>query len=352
MLGFMTQQQNILETLFLDRTPAEQMVWLLRLRILISAVSAAARIGLPDAISDEALSADDIAKATNSDAQATFRLLRALASIGIFEEISPRRFGHTPLSLTLRTSGPSALREFAMMYSAAWFAPALDGLEYSVRTGESCLARSLGKPGYEWLKEHPEESIIANRAMQLYSDVIEAPCVDHLDLPSEGTVVDIGGGNGAFLAGVLENYPRLHGIVAELPQVVEQARDYLAQRGLENCCRVVPIDMFAGVPAGGDVYLFKRVLHNWRSDKVVTVLQHCRRAMAPNGKLVVIEGVIPNEGPRLFTTLGDIQQLGLNGAGDRTENEFRDLCHAGGFTVTRIDRPSDFVTIIYARPSI
>lgn len=347
----MKRDLNSLETLFPGRTPAEQMVWLLRLRILISAVSTAARLGLADVLTDAEMSAEELAKKTNSNAAATFRLLRALASVGIFEEVSPRRFRHTPLSETLRANGPDALREFAMMYSAPWFAPALDGLEYSIRTGEPCLTRALGQPGYEWLKEHPEEGVIANRAMQLYSDVIEEPVVGQLDLPTVGTVVDVGGGNGAFLAAVLDRHPGLKGIVAELPQVVAQARDFLAARGLNQRCGVVPTDMFESVPAGADVYLFKRVLHNWRAEKVITVLQHCRRAMTANGKLIIIEGVIPNNGRRLFTALGDIQQLGLNGAGDRTEDEFRDLLRASGFAVTQIDRPTDFVAIVYAHPT-
>jgi hypothetical protein len=114
--------------------------------------------------------------------------------------------------------------------------------------------------------------------------------------------------------------------------------------------------MFVELPAGGDVYVFKRVLHNWHADRVVTALRNCRRAMSPAARLLIIENVIPERDAgightgRLFATLGDIQQLGLNGAGDRTEDEFRSLCAAAGFGIERFDRPTDFVTLIHARP--
>lgn len=395
---------TVLETLFQQRPAAEQMLWLLRLRILAGAVAAAARVGVADALGDEPRSVEALAEATGTQHVPLYRLLRALASAGIFAETGPQTFAHTVLSQTLRSGAPAGLREFAMMYSAPWFAGALDELDYSLRTGEPCLPRALGKPGYQWLGEHPEESLIANRAMQRYSDVVENGIIGRLELPSRGCIVDVGGGNGAFLAALLAQHPTLQGIVAELPQVVPQAQALIAALGLTARCRVEPVDMFAELPAGGDVYVFKRVLHNWQADRVVTALRNCRRAMAPAGRLLIIENVIPERDAsfdagrglgadaghddsagarsgggargssgggddggrsddgahrndagighagRLFATLGDIQQLGLNGAGDRTEDEFRSLCAAAGFGIERFDRPTDFVTLIHARP--
>jgi SAM-dependent methyltransferase len=347
---------TVLETLFQQRPAAEQMLWLLRLRILAGAVAAAARVGVADALGDEPRSVEALATATGTQPLPLYRLLRALASAGIFAEMGPQTFAQTALSQTLRSGAPAGLHEFAMMYSAPWFAGALDELDYSLRTGEPCLPRALGKPGYQWLGEHPEESMIANRAMERYSDVVENGIIGRLELPSRGCIVDVGGGNGAFLAALLAQRPTLQGIVAELPQVVAQAQTLIAERGLAARCRVEPVDMFVELPAGGDVYVFKRVLHNWHADRVVTALRNCRRAMGPAGRLLIIENVIPEpdagfgHAGRLFATLGDIQQLGLNGAGDRTEDEFRSLCAAAGFTIERFDRPTDFVTLIHARP--
>lgn len=351
---------TVLETLFQQRPAAEQMIWLLRLRILAGAVAAAARIGVADALVNGPRSVEALAQITGTQPQALHRLLRTLASAGIFAESGPQTFSQTPLSATLCSTGPAALREFAMMYSAPWFAGALDGLEHSLRTGEPCMTQILGKPGYQWLGEHPEESRIVNQAMARYSDVVENGIIERLDLSGCRLIVDVGGGNGAFLTALLAQHPPLHGIVAELPQVVAQAEALLAERGLADRCRVEPVDMFVELPAGGDLYLFKRVLHNWRDEQVVTVLRNCRRAMSPAGRLVIIESVIPDphagddtsiagQTARLFSTLGDIQQLGLNGAGDRTEAEFRSLCNAAGFTIERFDRPTDFVALARAR---
>jgi hypothetical protein len=172
---------SVLAEVLQSPSPVEQMVWLLRLRILIPAISVAARLGVADQIGEEPREAEDIARAVNAHPQSLYRLLRCLASAGVFEQVGPRRFAHSALSRMLVSGGPASLREFAMMYTSEWLVRALDGLEYSIRTGEGCLARVLGKPGYEWVAERPDEAALVNRAMAAYSRTMQAGVVDTLD---------------------------------------------------------------------------------------------------------------------------------------------------------------------------
>jgi len=150
---------------------------------------------------------------------------------------------------------------------------------------------------------------------------------------------------------ILGKYPTASAVLADLPHVAEDARQRIAARGLTERCEVAAIDMFAGVPAGGDAYLLKHVLHNCCSDKSVVILRHCRAALRPGGRILIIDSVIPSSGRALFSTLGDLQELGLGGAGERTEGEFRELCAAASLTLSRIDYPSEFTAIIHACPA-
>jgi len=340
---------SVLADVLRTPSPVEQMVWILRLRILIPAISVAARLGVADQIGEEPRDAEDIAHAISAHPQSLHRLLRCLASAGVFEQVTPGRFAHSALSRTLASGGSGSLREFAMMYTSEWLVRALDGLEYSLRTGEGCLSRALGKTGYEWIAERPEEAALVNRAMAEYSQTMETGVIDTLDLSWAKRIVDVGGGDGTFLARILGKYPTASGVVAELAHVADGARQLIAARGLTERCEVAAIDMFAGVPGGADAYVLKRVLHNWNAEKSVTILRHCRAALRPGGRILIIDSMIPGSGRALFSSLGDLQGLGLGGASERTEEEFREICSAASLMVSRIDYPSEFTAIMHAK---
>jgi SAM-dependent methyltransferase len=234
------------------------------------------------------------------------------------------------------------------MYGADWFTRTIDGIFDSVRTGESAFVKLYGKRGYEFLKEHPEQANLAHRAMESYTERFEKPLLDRYDLSWASVIVDVGGGSGAFLAQVLGRTPQARGILAERPEVAEQARQLLRERGVAERCEVAAIDMFESVPKGGDAYVIKRVIHNWSDEQATRLLVNCREAMRPDGRVLVIEAVIPSEGAGLFGKLGDLQQLALGAGRGRTDHEFRRLCEAAGLRVANVLPYGEHVTIIEA----
>lgn len=299
------------------------------------AVYVAAKLGLPDLLTDEPKTCDHLAQASGTHAPSLYRLLRALDSIGVVHERSHRTFALTPLGATLRTDVPGSLRFFAIEELGENHYPAWEKLLDSVKSGTTAFHQVYGTTKWQYMTEHPEEAGIFNAAMASFSSVVAPAIVQAYDFSASRTIVDLGGGDGALLSAVLHANASARGILADLPHVAEKARLRLAASGLDGRCQVAPTDFFQQVPAG-DTYLLKWIIHDWDDDRSAAILRHCRNAMAPGGKVLLIEAVLQPGPATAFSKFVDLNMLVMTGGRERTKSEYRALLQSAGLTLTRI----------------
>src|SRR5215210_121322 len=209
----------------------------------------------------------------------------ALAGLGIFAETSDGRFELTPLAQTLRSDAPGSLRGLALLYGDEWLWDTYGRTSYSVTTGLPAFDLVHGQAFFEYLHLHPEAASTFDRAMTAFSEQESAAILASYDFSDAKNVVDVGGGQGALLAAILNAHPRAHGILFDQGTVVERARDLMVEGGVADRCLIVPGDFFEAVPGGGDVYVLKSVLHDWDDARSTAILKNCRDVMGPGSRL-------------------------------------------------------------------
>lgn len=302
------------------------------------AVHVAARLGIADLLADGPKAPDMLAAATGAHGPTLERLLRALASLGVFAEQPDGRFGLTPLADGLRRDAEDSLRDYAVMMGDEWHWRAWGGLLHSVRTGESAFEHAHGRPLFDYLADHPAAGQVFDDAMTSRTRQEVAVVTAAYDWPAAGTVVDVGGGRGALLAAILEARPDTRGVLFDLPHVIEAAREGPVQPAVVAArCELVAGSFFEHVPAGGDLYLLKRVLHDWDDERAAAILSCCRRAMGSLGRLLVIEHVLPPGNEPSWGKLLDLQMLVLTQGGrERDEAGFRSLLASAGLRLQRV----------------
>jgi hypothetical protein len=300
-----------------------------------AAVACLAKLGVPDHLEDGPRSAEELAKEVGANPQALYRLMRATASIGVLAEGPDGKFSQTPLSGALRTNAKPSIRGFAIMNTATWWFQGWQRLDYSVRTGKTALDEVFGMPVFEYLAQNPSEAQIFNDGMTSLS-AIDSPAVA-LSYSFEGinSLLDVGGGHGLLLATILGMYPRLKGILFDSPHVVAGAKEGPLKPYLDRST-FASGDMFASVPSGADAYIMKHIIHDWPDDKCIQLLKNCRRAVNVNGKLLVVDHVIPPGNDFHPGKFLDLAMLLFPGGKERTETEFRDLFAASGWRLNRV----------------
>jgi hypothetical protein len=309
------------------------------------AVYVAAKLGIADLLAGGPKNCDELAALTQSHSPSLYRVLRALASVGVFRELNDQKFELTPLSEHLRTDIPGSLRAWAMLVGENFHWNVWGELAYSVKTGEPAWNQVHGMGPFEFFHKNPEAAQVFDEAMTNFS-APEIPAVlDAYDFSPYRTIVDVAGNQGALLAAILKAYPEANAILFDLPPVIERAQSFVEREGVADRCRLVGGDFFESVPEGGDLYIFKRIVHGWYDDGAAKMLQNCHRAMNANGKLLVIEMVIPPGNEPFFGKWLDLLML-LIGGMDRTEAEYRDLFAASGFELTRVIPTSAPVSIV------
>jgi hypothetical protein len=309
------------------------------------AISAAADLALADHLKDGPRTTADLAAACGAREREVYRLLRALASVGIFEERAPRQFAMTPLAEPLRSDVPDSLRNMARFTAMPLTWRAWEPLTESVRTGKTGLSQ-IGIPNaFDYLREHPEESEIFNAAMTDFSRQAADAVADAYDFSRFRKLVDIAGGHGALLKTILGRYPGLTGVLFDMPHVIEGAR-----AGLPATCSAEAGDFFKAVPGGADGYMLKHIIHDWDDEPAAAILRCCRQAIAPGGRLLVIEMVIPAGNEPHFGKLLDLEMLAIPGGLERTEQEFRQLFATAGFELTAVIPTRSPVSVIEGRP--
>jgi SAM-dependent methyltransferase len=303
------------------------------------ALDLAARLGIADLLAGGPLPADALAAKTDTDPAALRRVLRLLASVGVFAEEADGSFASTPLGDALRSDVPGSARALVRLFAGVAIQDSWKELEYCVRTGEPAF-RKHHASGDAFSHFDPEQQEVFDAAMATFAPQNAAAIAAAYDFARLGTLVDVGGGNGAILIGLLRANPGLRGIVFDRPAAAEGARREVAAAGLAGRCEVVAGDFFASVPEGGDAYLLKHVIHDWSDADATRILVSCRRAMRPGARLLVAEGVYPARIDSSLASRGaaanDVNMLVVAGGRQRSEAEFRALYEAAGFALERI----------------
>jgi hypothetical protein len=303
------------------------------------ALYVAAELGIADRLAGGPQSHDALAEQTATHAPSLRRVLRLLASVGVFAEGADGRFELTPAGSFLR-SGPGSFRAAARLFGGPMVWASWGDLLGTVRSGEPAWRRVFQTGSFEYFDDHPEEAAVFDEAMGAFTSMVAGAVAAAYDFSAMRAVIDVGGGAGVLLSGILRAYPHLRGTVFDLPRLKEGAARQIAAAGLAGRYEFAGGDFFAAVPGGFDAYLLKHVIHDWDDENALRILATCRRAMAPEAKLLVVEGVYP---PRIDASpasrgaaANDVNMLVCTGGRQRSEAEFRDLYASAGFHLTRI----------------
>ena len=295
-----------------------------------------AKLGVADALAEGPLAVDALARRVGAHAPSLRRVLRALASHGVFAERSDGRFAQTPLSATLRDGVPGSLRDFARMIVEDYNWRAWGHLLHAVRSGERPFDQVHGKPAFEWMRDNPEHERIFSASMAAISSGENAAIAKAYPFGSLGTLVDVGGAHGHLLGAILRRHRGLRGILFDQPQVIESAHASGFLADLDSRCEMRGGSFFDAVPDGADGYLMKYILHDWDDPSALRILERCRDAMAPGGRVIAAEHVLKAGNGRDWGKLLDINMLVIPGGQERTREEFADLFASAGLRLARV----------------
>lgn len=304
--------------------------------VIQKGVFVAAKLGIPDLIARESRTAEDLAEKTGTHAPSLYRVLRTLASAGVFAENGGGKFGLTPISELLRSDAPGSMRDFAIMIGSRWMWQAWNELEYSVETGAVAHEKVQGMSSFEFFAANEEAGRVFNRAMTSFTLSSAPAVVEAYDFSGFDKLVDIAGGHGLLLAAILKANPNLRGILFDLPFVIEGAGDLLEKESVAERVELATGDFFESVPAGVDAYLMKHIIHDWDDEKSVTILKNIRAAMRDDGKVLIVEMVVPGANEPHPAKALDLVMLTMEGGKERTAEEYEKLLADAGLRLTRI----------------
>jgi hypothetical protein len=333
-----------------ESTPRDQMARTINGYWVSQAVYVAAKLRIADYLADGSQPVAALAGATGTDPQTLYRLLRALASVGIFSEDDAGRFRLTPQAELLRVETTDSMWAMAMMMGEEAY-HAWGGLLESVRTGKTAFDRLYGKPIFAYLAEHPEKARVFDAAMTSIHGRETADVLGAYDFSGISVLADVGGGNGSNLIGILGRYPAMRGILFDLPHVVERARLDLEAAGLADRCATVGGSFFKPIPVEADAYFLRHIIHDWDDEDAGQILRNVRRAMPPSARLLVVEHVLPPGDAPSFGKLLDLNMLVMPGGLERTEDEFRQLYEFAGFRLERVVPARDDLSVIEGLPA-
>ena len=311
-------------------------------------ISMAARFGVADELESGPKTAGELAAATKTNGPALYRLLRALASVGVFSEGEDGRFTNTPLSDLLRTDAQPGLRNISMMLLDDWHQDVWRAMPWTVETGKPAPLKVWGKQGFERFTEHPEDAVNFNNAMTDMSTADSAPTAAAYDFSRFRDIADVGGGLGLLLSEILKKTPGLRGILFEMPYFIDKVRDSPLLKPYADRCQVVGGSFFESVPEA-DAYILKHIIHDWDDEKSKAILSTLRKSIRPGGKLLLAEAVVPPRNEPSFVKILDLEMLMIGGL-ERTEQQYRDLYAAAGFRLDRVVPTQGPMQIIEGSP--
>jgi hypothetical protein len=315
------------------------------------ALHVTAKLGIADLLAAGPRTADDLAAATGTHARALYRLLRAVAPVGVLSEDAAGAFALTDLGQHLRADHPRSVRGLALFQGDPEMYGTWQHLLHSVSTGEPAFRHLHGVDHWEYNARHPEAGAVFDAAMTSRSLQERDAVLAGYDFSGARTVVDVAGGHGALLAGILAANPRARGVLFDQPHVVADAEPALRDAGVADRCALVGGSFFEAVPDGGDVYVLKFIVHDWDDAQASAILRTCRRAMTPEARLLVVEQVIAPGNAHDPGKYADLNMLVMLGGQERTADEFATLYEAAGFRLTRVTPIAAGVSLIEGAPA-
>lgn len=300
------------------------------------ALYVAAKLGIADLLKDSSKCCDELATTTGVNAGALYRLMRGLASMGVFSEQEHGYFSLTPLAACLQSDVPGSMRAIVIMVGGEYY-QSWGNFLYSIQTGKSAFEHVYGMPLFQYYAQNPELGKMYDQAQKSGSAAARAEILRSYDFSGISKMVDVGGGNGSLISSILKANPAMQSVLFEQPSVIAEAKDLIEAEGVSERCELVAGDFFASVPSSGDAYMLRYILHNWDNERAIAILKNCHRAMLENGKLLVIEQVIPSGNEPFIGKLLDLHMLVLFPGGcERTESEYQALFEASGFKLTKV----------------
>lgn len=299
-------------------------------------IAVAAELKVADALADGALTIDELAGRVGADADALARLLRALIGEGIFTRRRDGRYALNAQASSLRSDAPVSVAGMARWVGLPEHREHWSHLVDAIRTGEAVIPRLRGKPAFEYLAEHPEMAAIFNDAMTSMSESAVAPLVAAYDFTPYPNIVDVGGGHGRLLSAILAATPSARGVLYDLPEVVEGAPELLRRHGAAERVDIVAGSFFDSVPAGGDMYISKNIIHDWPDAESITILSKIRAAAAAGSTLLLAELVLPDHDRGFIGNWIDMEMLIAQAARERTAAEYGALLKHSGYQLTRV----------------
>lgn len=313
------------------------------------AVYIAAQLGVADLIAAKGpRTAGDLAARVDADPDALYRVLRALAGVGVFTEGDDGAFALTPLAECLRSDVPHSLRAFAVLMGEQWVWRSWGEALHSVRTGEPAFDHVYGMPVFNYYTEHPEAGRVGAAGLSARSGGENAAILAAYDFAPVDTVTDVGGGEGSLLRTVLGAHPHLRGVLFEMPHVVDLARTAWTGASEVGRCEFVAGDFFAEAPPASPLLLLKKVIHDWPDERAVAILRNCRAALPDGGRLLLVENVIVPGNEPSFGKWLDLLMLVYAGGRERTVEEFRSLLTGSGFRMEQVIPTAANVCVIEA----
>ncbi len=316
-----------------------------------AAVYAAARLKLADLLEGGPKSSDDLAEAVGAHKPSVYRVMRALATLGIFDEIAPKRFQLTEVGDLLRSNHPESMRPMALFQGAPPHWKGWGSFLHSVQTGEPAFEHIHGMGFFDYCETDSEFAAAFNGAMTAMSAVAAGAVVEEYDFSSIRKLVDVGGGHAYLISQILRRYPKLRGGVIDLPSVVPGAQAALKSAGLSSRCEVVGGSFFDAVPQA-DAYIAKNIIHDWDDEHAQTILKNMRKAMDGNGKVLLVELVVTPKDRDATAVMIDLEMLhATHGGRERTEAEFAELFASSGLRLQRIVRTKSPFSVLEAVPA-
>jgi O-methyltransferase domain len=312
----------------------------------------AAKLNIADRVVPGPRPVEKLASDTNTQADALYRVLRALISVGIFSEPLPRTIGLSPAAELLRSDIPGSIRGLVLWAAHPFLIHVSSDLMYSVNTGKPAIEHLYGKPAFECFASMPEVNYDFNTGMSAISAELAPAVLDAYDFSGIGTLMDVAGGHGYFICEALRRHPQMKGILLDQLSVVEGAKCTLCDMRVDDRCQPIAGNFFDHIPAGADAYFMQHIIHDWDDESALRILGNVRQALAarPDGRLIVVDMVLPEDARPHPGKLLDLLMLMFPGGRERTEAEWRSLLDKAGFIITKIVSTKAADSVIEAVP--
>jgi hypothetical protein len=319
-----------------ERNPSPPVLFQMATGYWVSqAIYVAAKLGVADLLKDGPQSCVALATATGADAASLFRLMRALASVGVFSHVRRDCFALSRLAESLRTDAPASLRAMVITVGEIHY-QACGNLLHSIQTGSPAFNHVFGASLFDYLQKNVDAANTFNEGMTNLSSMLVYAVLMAYDFTGISSIVDVGGGEGKLLEKIVGLNPERRGVVFDLPASIEATKQKLNDDTCGRRCSYIAGDFFESVPEGADAYLLCGVIHDWDDDRAVTILRNCRRAMAKNGRVLLVDMLVPESDASSFSKFVDLNMLVMTGGRERTKAEFCALLEAADCEVTRI----------------